>query len=121
MATVTKEADYRVRQADVFLSLAIGEGQNGSTEVFLGTTKLLSVFGDIGGLRIGKGSDVANKKLIVRSIINDVMSNTNRMSITYTLSGGAANKEVVSSGEVAQNGSPLRFRTTINLLPQATR
>ena len=108
--------DYKVAEGDVFLSLRIGEGQTGTTEVLLGTRPIVTVSGDIGNLFIGKGPDVAGKKLHVRSIINDVMSQHNRMSVTYELRGATRARNFEADGEVATNGSLLRFRGTFTFV-----
>lgn len=108
--------DYKVGEGDVSLSLRIGEGQTGTTEVFLGTTPLVTVSGDIGNLRIGKGPELVGKKLNVRSIINDVMSNTNRMAVSYELRGGTRARNFDADGEVATNGALLRFRAVFTFV-----
>lgn len=108
--------DYKVAEGDVFLSFSIGEGQTGTTEVFLGTKTLLTASGDFGELLIGNGQDLIGKKLIVRSIINDVMSNHNKMSVTYRFKGGTRARNFEADGEVATNGSLLRFRGTFTFV-----
>jgi hypothetical protein len=104
--------DYKVGDGDVFLSLFIGEGQTGTTEVFLGTRPLVTLSGHFGNLFIGKGPDLVGKKLQVRSVINDVISAHNLMSVTYELRGGTRARSFEADGEVATNGSLLRFRAT---------
>jgi hypothetical protein len=117
MAEAVKTVDdYKVGEGDVFLSMRIGEGQTGTTEVLLGTTPLVTVSGDIGSLRIGSGADLAGKKLNVRSIINDVMSNTNRMAVTYELRGGTRARNFDADGEVATNFGLLRFRAVFTFV-----
>jgi hypothetical protein len=108
--------DYKIGEGEIFLSLRIGEGQTGTTEVLLGTRPILTVSGDIGNLFIGKGPDVAGRKLQVRSIINDVMAQHNRMSVTYELRGGTRARKFEADGEVATNGSLLRFRATFTFI-----
>ena len=114
--TVKTVEDYKVGAEDVFLSLSIGEGQTGTTEVFLGTKPLVTASGDFGNLLIGNGQDLIGKKLSVRSIINDVMSNHNRMSVTYHFKGGTKARNFEADGQVATNGSLLRFRGTFTFV-----
>ena len=115
-AAVKTVEDYKVGDRDVFLSLSIGEGQTGTTEVFLGTKPLVTASGDFGNLLIGNGQDLIGKKLSVRSIVNDVMSHHNRMSVTYHFKGGTKARNFVADGEVATNGSLLRFRGTFTFV-----
>ena len=104
--------DYRVGTKDVFLSVEIGKGQTGTTEVLLGTKPIVTASGDIGGLFVGTGTEMVGKKLHVRSIINDVMSVHNEMSVQYQLRGGAKPQDFDAEGSVPTNGMPLRFRAT---------
>ena len=109
---VKTTADYKVGTKDVFLSLEIGKGQTGTTEVLLGTKPIVTASGDIGSLFIGTGAELVGKKLNGRSIINDVMSAHNDMSVEYQLRGGTRAQNFDAEGSVPTNGMPLRFRAT---------
>lgn len=106
---------YQVDTADVFLSLSIGEGQFGTTDVFVGGTSILRATGPIGGLRIGSGPVIKGKKLLVRSLVSDVSTKTNNMSVTYRLNGGKNPKNLVVKGKVDKEGKALVFDTTFAL------
>ena len=108
-ADITLDKAYKVGAAKVSFSLLIGEGQFGRTDVRLNTERLVRVSGPIGDLLIGKGSDISGKTLRVRSIVHDTVSATNLMTVTYMLSGGADEKEFLSSGEVERDGGNLIF------------
>ena len=112
---VTTNFDYAVGQGDVFLSVAIGEGQAGTSEVKLGTTQLVVASGAIGNLRIGAGPELKGKTLTIKSAVNDVSTMTNRMSVTYRLTGGTAANEVSAKGQVDAEGKMLVFMTTVAL------
>ena len=112
---VTNEKDYEVRKGDVFLSLTIGEGQTGTSDVFIGDKKIVRVTGSIGKLLLGKGSDIAGKALVVRSVVNDVNSDTNKMTVTYKLKGGAKGLVFTSKGSVDAEGAVLFFEATVNM------
>lgn len=116
MADRVKVADaYQVGAADVVLSLSIGEGQIGTSDVSLGGNPLLRATGSIGHLRIGSGPAVKGKKLLVKSVVNDVSSMTNKMSVTYRLTGGKGTKVLTTKGSVNKAGAMLVFETTIAL------
>lgn len=114
MAVVLKKK-YDVRNADVFLSLTVGEGQFGRTDVFLGSQKLVRTSGSIKELLIGPGDTVAGKKLLVRTLGVDVNAQSNRMHLTYLMKGGQANLEFESKGHVKNQGGMLLFETTVSL------
>jgi hypothetical protein len=106
---------YQVDSADVFLSVGIGEGQVGTTDVFVGATAILRATGPIGTLRIGPGPVIKGKRLLVRSLVSDVSTRTNNMSVTYRLDGGKSTKNLVVKGKVDKEGKAIVFDTTFAL------
>jgi hypothetical protein len=112
---VKTDNTYQVGTGDVFLSLSIGEGQFGTSDVLLGGTKLVRASGSIGSLRIGSGPDIKGKKLVARSAVNDVSTMTNKMSVTYRLDGGKSQKALTAKGSVGAQGKLLIFETTFSL------
>lgn len=117
MADVITNDDYNVGAGagDVRLALTIGEGQFGTSRVKLNEKELVTASGPI-SLRIGKRSEVKGKKLFVRSIVNDVNTLTNRMSVTYRLTGGTSERKTTAKGRVAQEGDFLVFEANFSLL-----
>ena len=115
MADVTLEDEYRVKDKNVFLSVTIGEGQFGTSDVLLDGERLLRTSGPL-KLLIGKGSDIESKTLLVRSVVNDVSSATNKMSVTYHLTGGVAKPPFVARGKVTNPGDLLIFEATFSLV-----
>lgn len=107
--------DYPVAGGEVRLAVSIGEGQTGLVSVFLGGVKISRTPAPI-DVRIGNGSDVRDKLLEVRTIVNDVNSQTNKMSVTYQLTGGKSDLEQVSRGEAATDNQPLDFLAVFALL-----
>jgi hypothetical protein len=105
---------YAVATAEVFLSVSIGEGQFGTTDVFVGGTPILRASGPIGNLRIGAGPMIKGKNLLVRSLVSDVSTKTNKMSVTYRLNGGTTKKSLVVKEDV-EDGKSLLFDTTFAL------
>jgi len=112
---VTTNDTYRVGNGDVFISLAIGEGQFGTSDVSIDGTRLVRSSGSIGGLRVGAGPRVKGKDLKVRSVVSDVSTMTDRMSVTYRLNGGQGTKSITAKGKVDKAGKMLIFETTFAL------
>jgi hypothetical protein len=112
---VTTNDTYKVGDGDVFLSLAIGEGQFGTSDVSIAGTQLLRSSGSIGGLRIGSGTNVKGKTLKVKSVVSDISTMTDKMSVTYQISGGQGRKSITAKGKVDKPGKSLIFETTFAL------
>jgi hypothetical protein len=114
-AKVKTDDTYEVAAGDVLLSLSIGEGQFGTSDVFVGSAKVVRTSGPIGNLRLGPGPAIKGKRLLVRSVVTDVSTMTNKMSVSYRLSGGKAQKAVVAKGGVTSQGASLTFETSFSL------
>ena len=106
---------YSVGVGDVFLSVTIGEGQNGTSSVYLDENRLVSACNHIGLLLVGNGTAVQGKTLLVRSVVNDVSAMTNRMSVTYMLKGGVTDQTFTARGQVKNEGDLLIFEAKWSL------
>jgi len=117
MADVTTEENYDVGTGAgvVQLALTIGEGQFGTCRIKLGGVEIVTATGPI-SVRVGKRSEVKGKTLFVRSVVNDVNSLTNRMSVTYRLTGGAADGKTTARGKVTREGDVLVFDANFHLV-----
>jgi hypothetical protein len=115
-ADVKVEKDYKVGDGRVVLSLVIGEGQFGRTDVRLNTVRLVRASGSIGDLLVGDGSEIQGKTLRIRSVVLDTVRATNRMSVTYKLSGGTQTKEFSAKREVGKEGGNLIFEANVDLV-----
>lgn len=116
MAEKVKTADtYEIGTEDVFLSLNIGEGQFGTSDVFVEDTSILRASGSIGRLRLGAGIRLTGKDVLIRSVVTDVSTLTNKMSVTYLLSGGKKDKKIAVKSSVSKPGASLVFETTFAL------
>ena len=111
---VTLKDDYTVGSADIFLAITIGEGQHGTSSVLLGTTRIAAGSGSL-RVKVGDGDDIKGKVVIVRSVVNDVISQTNRMSVTYRFTGGQGNGTFIARGVCPDDGGLLIFEATIDL------
>ena len=114
-ADISVEKDYKVATGKITVSLVIGEGQFGRSDIRLGTQRLLRASGSIGDLLVGKGPDVQGKNLRIRTIVHDTVAATNRMSVKYKLSGGSRDLEFTSKDEVEKEGGNLVFEANVAL------
>ena len=94
---------------DVRLTVIIGEGQLGLVSVYLDGVLVVRVPGSIGQLLLGPGIALRNRVLHVRTIVNDVLSLTNRMSVSYLVAGVLSPCSVTHEGEVDAEGEQLTF------------
>lgn len=104
------ETEYQVGTDDVFLLVTIGEGNLGRTLVQLDDTD--PTLGDIKRLKIGAGDALAGKKLLVRTMVNDVNDMTNHVDVRYELLGGKNNQTFDLEGTVDEEGGSLTFEAT---------
>ena len=91
--------------AELQLTVVIGEGQVGLSTVLLDTTPVVSNQEAITDQPIGAGQDVRGKTLVVDTIVNDVNPLTNRVTVTYELTGGPAPQTFVASGTASAAGA----------------
>lgn len=113
-ADVQTAERYKVRNGPVLFSLRVGEGQFGRSDVFLDDQKLIRASGSIHELLIG--SNLAGKTLVIRTLGVDVNTQSNKMSLTYRLTGGVGVHECSASGKVINEGGTLVFETSISLI-----
>jgi hypothetical protein len=102
--------DCRVAGPDVRLTVTIGDGQTGVVSVYLDATLITRVPGGVGQLLLGTSATLAGRVLHVRTLVTDVMSLTNRMSVSYVLSGLSAPCVTTHTGDVDNDGDQLTFR-----------
>jgi hypothetical protein len=117
MAAVTTKEKYRVGTGtgDIRLALTIGEGQFGTSRVRLDGSELATGSGPM-SVKVGRRSDVKGTRLFVRSIINDVNSLTNRISVTYRLTGGTTGRKTTAKGRAAKQGDVVVFEASFSLV-----
>ena len=114
-ADIIVEKDYKVGDGTIRLSLVVGEGQFGRSDVRVNTQRIVRSSGSIGNLLVGKGTDLSGKTLRIRTIVHDTVAATNKMSVTYKLTGGSSDKEFTSKGEVEKDGGNLVFDANVDL------
>jgi hypothetical protein len=114
-ADVTLARKYKVGTRTVSLSLIIGEGQFGTSDVFIDDERILRASGSFGKLRLGGGAELAGKTILVRTIVNDTVAQTNRMTLTYRLTGGSPPRRIRGPGQGQQRRRALLFEATFAL------
>jgi hypothetical protein len=112
---VLTEKAYDVKKKDVFLSLLVGDGQFGRSDVFLDDTKIIRATGDITGLRLGNGAELDGKTLKIHTLGVDVNTDTNRLDVSYELRGGDGVLEFTASDKVASEFGSIMFSTKVSL------
>jgi hypothetical protein len=100
----------RVAGPEVRLTVTIGDGQTGVVSIYLDGTLITRVPGGVGQLLLGTSITLAGRELHVRTLVSDVMSLTNRMSVSYVLSGLSAPCVTGHTGNVDNDGDQLTFR-----------
>lgn len=118
-ADITLEKNYAVRRRDVFLSVTIGEGQQGRSSLLLDDKQVLRASPPIGRFLVGAGADLIGRTLTIRTVANDVVAATNRLSVTYRLSGGVQVAEFTSRGKVDQDNDFLIFEAVFSFVAGA--
>lgn len=115
MKHVKKNVKYAVRKADVTLAIRVGSGQIGSSTIFLGDKELASG-GSMLSVLIGRGEDLKGTQVRVASLVQDVLTQTNRVSVEYVLTGGVKQQEFVAKTTVDKQLDLCRFTTTISFV-----
>ena len=115
MAKKIKKTDsYKVgtANADVKVGVDVGLGQRGTTKITLSTTPLVTVGAPV-SLTVGKGSDIKGKLLTIETLVTDVSTMTNKMSVAVKLTGGPSSKTITTPGEVTDSGDSVIFQTLV--------
>ena len=106
--------EFTVTDDDVFLTVTIGEGQLGTSFVFRDNVLLVKGGVVIGSLNLGAGTDLAGAAVSVDSIVNDVSSQTNRMSVRYVIENGGRRRAELATHEVDSEGTMCRFVSALS-------
>ena len=107
MAT-TLNTSYNVKDANVSLTIIIGDGQFGSSAVLLDSEKKTNGH-NITNYPLGSGSSLDGKTLRIVTIVSDTNPSTTNMDVTYQFKGGVADQNFSLSYAVASQGDALTF------------
>jgi hypothetical protein len=117
MLPVDIREDCRVAGQEVRLTVTIGDGQTGVVSVYVDGTLITRVAGGVGQLLLGTSATLTGRVLHVRTLVTDVMSLTNRMSVSYVLAGLTAPCVTTHTGDVDNDGDQLTFRAYFHFVP----
>jgi len=117
MAVNSINQDYKVIDSnDITLSLVIGEEQAGWFAVFLDGEFLVDGKTKIQNFSLGNGSDIKSKTLLIRATVLDINPDTNRTSVTYSLSGGESNLTITAEMTVDNDNDPAFYSAEFKLV-----
>ena len=110
---VLHEEEYAVADGPVRLSVLVGERQFGSSMAFLNDDILAT--GIIEDLPIGDGGKLGGKTLAVYTLVTDIRDNTDDMTVTWILTGGAHRITGTASGKPAKKFGSQMFKAVFHL------
>ena len=119
MDTETSAFACEVTDEDVFLTVKIGQGQLGATEVFRRNDMLVKGGVVISRFNLGPGFSLAGDSISVESLVNDVGGQTNKMSVTYLIENGAKTTKFVARHTVAHDADMCSFVSAITFARKA--
>lgn len=93
------------------LTVLIGDAQVGGSVVTV-NNKRKSQTGQIVDLPLGDASDLADKTVLVRTLVSDINPKSNHTSVTYQLVGSTTAKMTLAR-EVPDHGDAVRYITTL--------
>jgi hypothetical protein len=91
----------------------VGLGQLGFLKLSIDKDHKLSAPAPLGPVDLGRGSDLKGKLLIFETLVTDVSTMTNRMSVVIQLAGGTSEKAVTMDGEVGEDLDSILFQAFI--------
>jgi hypothetical protein len=111
----TEETSFicQIGVGPVFLTVTIGEGQTGVTSVLHGDDRLIRGSSVIAGLSVGEGEGLIDDEISIHSIVNDVSTQTDTMSVRYVIANGGHRKSFLAKHGVQTEGATCRFVSTI--------
>lgn len=110
---VLHEQDYVVSDSTIWLSVAVGERQYGSSMVFLDEKMLAN--GEIDELEIGKGDKIEGSVLSIYTLVTDVRDNTDQMAVTWILAGGESRVVATAIGAAPKKFGSQMFKGVFHL------
>ncbi|HEX6574136.1 MAG TPA: hypothetical protein VF042_04125 [Gemmatimonadaceae bacterium] len=105
---VLHEQDYVVSDGPIRLTVVVGERQFGSSLVFVNDDEIAN--GGIADLSLGDGEKLEGKTLTVYTIVTDVRTDTDDMSVTWILIGGGHRLTSTATGAPAKKFGSQMFK-----------
>ena len=110
---VLHEQEYDVADGPVRLSVVVGERQFGSSIVFLNDDLIAN--GIVEDLPVGNGGKLGGKTLAVYTLVTDIRDNTDDMTVTWILTGGAHRVTGTASGKPTKKFGSQMFKGVFHL------
>lgn len=110
---VLHEEDYAVTEGPMRLSVLVGEKQFGSSMVFLNDDLLAN--GIIDELPVGNGKRLGGSTLTIYTLVTDIRDNTDDMSVTWILNGGAHRLTATKTGSASKKFGSQMFKAIFHL------
>ena len=102
------DVGYQVESDNVCLTVDIGNGQEGGSVVCLDGVVLPT--GEVQNLKVGSGRDLNGKTLTIETVVTDTLTETNKTSVTWILTGGTQRLEKTRSKGVTNVGASEIYR-----------
>jgi len=118
MAIKTKTntpVNITVSQAEVILSIIIGNAQIGGSQVKFQNEAAILIKGEVKGFSLGPGTGLKNKTLEIITNVLDVNPGTNNIVITHQFANGVPDK-TVSGGTVDNAGDIFSLISTYHFI-----
>jgi hypothetical protein len=113
----TLEEKYQVGEGVISLSVAVGNAQFGGIDVrFAGESQPLARQDNMLRVDLGKGADIVNRDVVVRTVATDINPFTNKMIVTNVLTGGVQNQVFAMEKEVGEKGDVVYFKAVFHLV-----
>jgi len=109
---VLHEDDYKVTDGPVRLSVLVGEKQFGSSMVFLNDDPIAN--GIVDELPVGNGN-LDGCTLTIYTLVTDIRDNTDDMSVTWVLTGGAHRLSATETGSASKKFGSQMFKAVFHL------
>ena len=110
---VLHEQDYIVSDGRIRVSVVVGQRQFGSSMVFLDEEIVAN--GIVEDLPIGNGKKLEGKTVSIYTLVTDIRENTDEMSVTWILTGGASRAVVTADGTPAKKFGSQMFKGVFHL------
>jgi hypothetical protein len=110
----TVEREYEVESGIVILNIIVGEGQVGTSVVWLDNQVIAK--GDLGPVTLGPGAILTGRVLGIRTLALDINPMTNRTAVTYILTGGATELDVTLTQDAQQADSAMVYAARFSLV-----
>jgi hypothetical protein len=112
---VTHEFESRVKPQPVTLTIKIGDGQLGVSNMWLDRVPLPPC-DPVDPVSIGDGVTLVGRTLLVHTTVSDVNAQSNRASVTYTLSGVVGRSPVTVTHNADTDDEFVLFVTTFRFV-----